>query len=125
MKYIKKHLPEGQYIAEKSKKTQIVLHHTVSGSSAENVINWFATDPGRVATAFVIDKKGDVYELFDPQHWAYHIGKGSSSNHNKASIGIEIVNEEMNNGKGCLRRRPFLFLLIECKKMHILKKITM
>lgn len=86
--------PEREYIQEKIKKELIVLHHTVS-SSAKSSINWWQQDEGgmRVAVAFVVEKDGTVYQLFDEKFWAYHIGKGSTSYHNQRSIGIEIVNE--------------------------------
>ena len=93
MRMIKNYLPAGQYFAEETKKIQIVLHHTVSAGTTNAVRDWFAQTAERVATAFVIGKDGSVLELFDPKHWAYHIGKGSTSQHNKQSIGIEIVNE--------------------------------
>ena len=93
MRMIKNYLPAGQYFAEETKKIQIVLHHTVSAGTTNAVRDWFAQTTERVATAFVIGKGGSILELFDPKHWAYHIGKGSTSQHNKQSIGIEIVNE--------------------------------
>lgn len=86
--------PDREYIQEKIKKELIVLHHTVS-SSARSSINWWKQDNGgmRVATAFVIDKDGTIYQLFDELYWTYHIGKGSTKFQNQRSIGIEIVNE--------------------------------
>lgn len=86
--------PDKEYIQEKIKKELIVLHHTVS-SSAKSSIDWWKQDDGgmRVATAYVVDKDGTIYQLFDDNFWAYHIGKGSTKFHNQRSIGIEIVNE--------------------------------
>jgi N-acetyl-anhydromuramyl-L-alanine amidase AmpD len=57
---------------------------------------WHWTDDGgakHIAIAFVIAKDGVVYRFFEPGFWAYHIGKGSSGEHNRRSIGIELVNE--------------------------------
>lgn len=87
-------LPEFEYIKEEARKTMIVLHHTVS-AVGKYVDDWFKADKGksRVAVAYVIDKDGSIYQLFDPKYWAYHIGKGSEMRHNQKSIGIEIVNE--------------------------------
>ena len=65
MQINKNHLPIGQYIAEETNKTQIVLHHTVSGGTTNAVRDWFAQTAERVATAFVIGKDGSVLELFD------------------------------------------------------------
>ena len=86
--------PEKEYIKEASAKDMIVLHHTVSSSGAY-VDDWWKDDNGksRVAAAFIVEKNGSVYQLFDPSYWAYHIGKGSKASDNKRSIAIEIVNE--------------------------------
>jgi len=87
-------LPIFEYYEKAYSKKQIVLHHTVS-STAKSVSNWFKADLGKskIATAFCVDKDGTVYQLFDPKCWAWHIGKGSTMDNNKASIGIEVVNE--------------------------------
>lgn len=88
-------LPDFEYFPESRKKIQLVLHHTVS-QVGKYVDDWFKADKGksRIAVAYVIDKNGDIFQLFeDPSYWAYHIGKGSTTMQNKKSIGIEIVNE--------------------------------
>jgi len=89
-------------------KKAIVLHHTngwtvVKGTKDRPSMNHFAwwtsywgTDNGRakVATAYSIDYKGNIYQHFDPSMWAYHLGLGSRRNYmDKASIAIELVNE--------------------------------
>jgi len=87
-------LPDNEYNKTVTPKTQIVLHHTVS-STGQYVGDWFRSDNGKskVATAFVIDKDGTIYQLFDPKYWAWHIGKSSTQKHNQQSIGIELANE--------------------------------
>lgn len=92
MKIIYDLLPKGEYIPAEVKKELIVLHHTVS-STARSAIEWWKQEKARVGVAFVIDKDGTIYQLFEPKFWAYHIGKGSNDLHNQRSIGIEIVNE--------------------------------
>ena len=101
MKIVKTTLPSVEYFPIERKKTQIVLHHTVS-ASGKGVSAWFASDKGksRVAVAFVVDKDGTIYQLFEPKYWAYHIGKGSTQRNNENSIGIEIVNEGSLTKKG-------------------------
>jgi len=83
-----------EYVKVAIPKKQIVLHHTVS-SSSKSTINYFQEDKGKskIAVAYVIDKDGTVFQLFEPEYWAWHIGKGSTIDNNKQSIGIEIVNE--------------------------------
>ena len=76
-------LSEGQYVNEKTKKLQIVLHHTAGNSSAPGTIKmWNADDRGRIATCVVISGKGLSKDTFDGQiaqafsskNWAYHLG---------------------------------------------------
>jgi hypothetical protein len=71
-----------------------VLHHTVSGPNAKNVISGWGYTPVRVATAFVIDGEGIIYQCFSSAHWAHHLGTHNRNNTllNQQSIGIEICN---------------------------------
>lgn len=82
--------PADRYIPDVSPKNQIVLHHTVSNpNSAMGDINYWASDPKRIATAVVIELNGKVYQCFSSKLWAYHLGAGNASL-DKHSIGIEI-----------------------------------
>ncbi|MBN8545870.1 MAG: N-acetylmuramoyl-L-alanine amidase [Ignavibacteria bacterium] len=85
-----KHLNEGEFIREVFPKAQIVLHGTAS-SSATGVGDWWNLQKGAIATAFAIDKSGEVIELFPACYWAYHTGNGSA--YDSRNIGIEIANE--------------------------------
>lgn len=99
----KKFLEEGQWIKEKSKKTQIVLHHSVS-SSVDSLFSWWNQDKNRIGTAYSIDKDGTIYNHFPDNEWAYHLYINSPGNkvtkglkrlsvyRDKESIGIELVN---------------------------------
>ncbi len=105
-KIIQYDLPENQYHRVEFPKKQIVVHHTASGPSAEGVINYWKSDPLRIATPFVIDGDGDIYQCFSSKYYAAHIGVSASSikalgfadfgtrcdKLHKASIGIEICN---------------------------------
>jgi N-acetyl-anhydromuramyl-L-alanine amidase AmpD len=86
-------LPEGQYIGEPKPKNLIVLHFT-AGTTARSAFNTWMADSLRIATAYVVDTDGTVYELFDPQCWAYALGiKGQPGYPNeKRAIQIEIAN---------------------------------
>jgi N-acetyl-anhydromuramyl-L-alanine amidase AmpD len=90
MKFIKHYLPETEYYKETFKKEQIYLHHTVSQTAA-SARNWWVQDGIHVATAYIVDKDGTIYENFDPRYWSYHLKVGKSIE--RKSIGIEIVNE--------------------------------
>lgn len=88
-------LPLAQYFPTAQIKTQIVLHHT-GGPTANSAFEWWKTDPERVGTAFLIDRDpaATVYTVFDPAHWAWHLGVGKlfGTKADQQSIGIEIVN---------------------------------
>lgn len=97
---------ENQYYKEETQKTQILLHHTVSGPSASGVIDWWNTDPQRIATHFVIDGSGKIYQLYSSKFWAHHLGikadflkqmgfsdyGNRNTLLNKGSIAMEICN---------------------------------
>lgn len=120
-----KRLSENQYIKQIFPKTQIFIHYTAGGPSAENVIGWWSSDEPQVATAYVIDgNSGAVYECFNPDYWSFHLGvKGTRGKLDKISIGIEIcawgpltekdgkyytyVNKELTSGRVAKLDKPF------------------
>ena len=90
---------EKNYVKEVTKKTQIVIHHTVSGEGVEGDISWWNKLTEKIATHFIIDRLGVVYQLFDEKYWAYHLGTTSEhfkkfslqyQNLNKSTISIEL-----------------------------------
>ena len=92
MNIIKKHLPKNCYNPNLYVKNKIYLHHTIS-STVESSWNWWSTQQNFVSTAYIIDKDGYIYECFNPNYWAWHLGKYASKIYNKHSVGIELVNE--------------------------------
>lgn len=72
-------------------KKFIFLHHTAGGSAASSIAGWAATKD-RVATPYVIDRDGSIYETFDPKFWAYSLGVKGATSIEKATIAIEIAN---------------------------------
>jgi len=65
------------------------------------VAKFFNSQPGRVATAFIIGAKGTIVQCFSSKHWAYHLGLNQEvfteagvnyQSLDKISIGIEICN---------------------------------
>ncbi len=95
-------LPASEYFAEPQAKSGIALHHTVCDSARTTVGIWRRDQtaggkPNRVATAFVIDKDGTIFEAFDPAHWAWQFGlpwrHDQRISFEKRFIGIEITSE--------------------------------
>jgi N-acetyl-anhydromuramyl-L-alanine amidase AmpD len=100
-KIVQERLDSNQYNHEEHPKRQIYLHHTAGGPSAVNVAKFFNSQPGRVATAFIIGAKGTIVQCFSSKHWAYHLGLNQEvfneagvtyQSLDKISIGIEICN---------------------------------
>lgn len=83
-------LHPNQYYQAIHPKKYIFLHHTAGGTAAGAMSSW-AADPAHIATPYVIDRDGTIYETFDPKFWAYHLGVKGNPALDKASIGIEIV----------------------------------
>lgn len=112
MKIIKIDFPETQYYKLEMPKKIIVLHHTVSGNGIDGDVNWWKTNPERVGTPFIIDRDGNVYQLFDEKYWIHHLGikqhhlkqfksKVTNQRLNELSIGIELDNWGGLVKKGC------------------------
>jgi len=84
-------LPPKDYVAVATPKDLIVLHFT-AGLTARSAYETWRNDPRRIATAYIVDSDGTVFEMFDPRYWASHLGIKGGPVHDKRSIGIEIAN---------------------------------
>lgn len=91
--------PDNQYVKEETKKTQIYLHHTVSGAGVEGDISSWLKDSQRIATHVIIDRNGVIHQCFSSKFWGYHLGVKSDvfkkyglpyKNLDSTSIGVEI-----------------------------------
>ena len=70
-------------------KNQICIHHTVSGPGTRGDINTWLSTFQRIATCVIIERDGNIDQLFGSQYWGAHIGAGNLSL-DKHSIGIEL-----------------------------------
>jgi hypothetical protein len=95
-------LPESEYFAQPQVKSGIALHHTVCDSARTTLDMWrrdkaASGAPRRVATAYVIDIDGTIFEAFEPTGWAYQFGlswrDAERMRFEKRFIGIEITSE--------------------------------
>jgi N-acetyl-anhydromuramyl-L-alanine amidase AmpD len=82
--------PKDQYMRAIVPKRLIVLHHTVGGS-ATSTLRWWKQDKRRIATAFLIERDGAIYQVFHPQYWAWHLGV-KDRDMERESVGIELAN---------------------------------
>lgn len=112
MKITKIAFPENQYFKEQMPKKIIVLHHTVSGLGIDGDVNWWKSTPERVGTPFIIDRLGEVFQLFDEKYWIHHLGikkrylnqfnsQVTNNRLNELSIGIELDSWGGLVKKGC------------------------
>ena len=87
-------LTDEQYYKVETPKTNICLHHTVGGS-AKSTFNYWQSTADHIATAYIIERDGTIYEVFDPKYWAHHLGLKMANNtlYNKRTIGIELASE--------------------------------
>lgn len=90
-------LSKDEYHHVTTTKRQICLHFT-AGYSARGAYSSFVSNKGKTATAFVLERDGKVYQLFDPNYWALHIYRHKRGEDTRLyqierqTIGIEIVN---------------------------------
>lgn len=98
-------LRKDQYLQDEFDKKQIVLHHTAGSGDAENIIDWWEQSKARIATCFIIEKDGSIFQVYESDKmWGSHIGvRGSTLKENgvkwkghaefldEYSIGIELV----------------------------------
>lgn len=87
-------LPDDQWFHNGDKKTGICLHHTVGGTASSSV-NWWSNDQQMVGTAYIIERDGTIFQVFDPNGWAYQFGLKWPDKlaFEKRFIGIEIASE--------------------------------
>lgn len=87
-------LPSDQYFQKAYQKKQLYVHHTVGGSARSSFEYWLGK-PEKVGTAYLIDRNGTIFEVFDPRYWCHHLGLEHKRNEefNQESIGIEIASE--------------------------------
>lgn len=81
------------YYPTKTEKTKICLHFTVGVLPGD--IASLTKENYHMSVSYVVDRRGNIYCLFDDSYWSYHLGSsaiGGNQVMSKASIGIEISN---------------------------------
>ena len=80
--------PTDQYIKQETLKSQIVIHHTASGSDEKGDVLTWKNDPRRIATPIIITRDGTPHQLYSTNFWAYHLGVNKRIE--MLSIGVEL-----------------------------------
>lgn len=78
-----------KYYKEEYEKTQIVLHHTVSGPGIRGDLNTWKQYKSNIATCVIIERDGTIQQLFSSRYWGHHLGCGKPFL-DQHSIGIEL-----------------------------------
>ena len=81
------------YAPEETEKIQFVVHHTAGLGGAKPIIASWRKKTIRVSTHFIIDRAGNVEQLFPLKYWGNHIGSSRKGNHylQKSTISVELV----------------------------------
>lgn len=81
--------------------SEIVIHGTGGGTTAASLIKWMLSGgraeeykKGIALFHFLVDRSGEIVKLYDISRWMYH---SSSGQHDKCTIGIEMMNPSGNN----------------------------
>lgn len=74
-------------------KEKIVLHFTAG--YLESDIRQLTKEKNHVSVPFIISRNGEIYNLWNPDYWSYHLGIGAIGGNevmSKSSIAIELSN---------------------------------
>jgi len=91
--------PSRKYFKTAHPKTQIVLHHTVSGKGVKGDIAHWIKSKFNMGTCVIIERDGTINQIFSSKYWAYHLGVKASTykrvgvpykRWDMTSIGIEL-----------------------------------
>lgn len=81
------------YYNQNTEKKAICLHFTVGNIKGD--IGSLTKENTHISVNYVVDRLGNIYNLFDDSVWSYHLGSGAIGTNcimSKHTIGIEISN---------------------------------
>lgn len=85
-------LSPNQFVQKEADRKDLIVLHSTAGGSVRGTFDWWQVTPERVATAYIVDRNGVVFEVFDPKYSAFHLGLKDTQANDYRSIGIELVN---------------------------------
>jgi len=72
---IKYFLPESQYGVKKTPKRQIFLHGTAGApNAAKGAIDWWNSNSDKVATHYVLNANGEIWQAIPEEYFGWHLG---------------------------------------------------
>jgi N-acetyl-anhydromuramyl-L-alanine amidase AmpD len=84
---------DSYYYKTKTSKDKIILHYTIGHLRGD--LATINKKDSHVSVPYLIARDGSIYELFNPEYWSYHVGRGAvggNGNMSKSGIGIELSN---------------------------------
>jgi len=87
-------LPVSQYVHETTEKKYIALHHTAGGSAMSSIEYW-KSNSDKVATHFIIDRNGDIYQTMSMLYYGYHLGLKTKEYPNRIALESQAVSIEI------------------------------
>ena len=77
----------------------IVLHDTEDNSNAQSIINWWDSNGNKVATHFIVNKNGSIYQCVPLNKIAHHVGYGNTGNNEKYDVQDETRDDKVGTGE--------------------------
>ena len=77
----------------------IVLHDTEDNSTAQSIINWWDSNGNKVATHFIVNKDGSIYQCVPLNKIAHHVGYGNTGNNEKYGVQDETRDDKIGTGE--------------------------
>lgn len=77
----------------------IVLHDTEDNSTAQSIIDWWDSNGNKVATHFIVNKDGSIYQCVPLNKIAHHVGYGNTGNNEKYGVQDETRDDKIGTGE--------------------------
>ncbi len=86
---------------DKDRKYQkyIVLHDTEVDSSAQSIIDMWDKNENKVATHYIVNKDGSIYQCVPLSKIAHHVGYGNTGNNEKYGVQDESRDDKIGTGE--------------------------
>jgi len=135
---------ENRTFIDQNDHTFLVIHKTASGGSAQNIATFFANDPNKASTHYIVGQDGavvqavlekdgaagnccveDGFASFLTQYNPLHVGGGGATNLNTMSVSLEHVDPASDNSTPLTdAQKAASFRLIQhiCERHNIPKR---